>query len=601
MKLKLLHYFFIVFYFLSCSIFAQDISLYKKFSGKYDFIFIGNTLNLVENNNVGGLPEPACKILTSSSAILNLDADNVIENAYLYWAGSGTGDLNIKLNDTEIQATRTFSIQNSIGYPFFSAFADVTSLVKSKGNGEYLLSDLDLTNEIENYCSFGGNFGGWAIVIVYKNENAPVNLLNIYDGMQGMPDYLNITLNNLFVLDNVGAKIGFIAWEGDKNIDENESLRVNGNLIGNPPLNPESNAFNGTNTFTNSAKLYNMDLDVYDIQDYIKIGDKKVDIQLTSSQDFVMINTIVTKINTQMIDATIAIDEYNLSCNSRKFEVNYTVSNLTASDNLSAGTPIAIYANDILIQKTKTLIPIPKKETISQSILLTIPDTIPDEFELKFVVDDDGTGNGIVYEIDENNNSYEVFISLWLSPKYNLLENLVTCNEGFGKGTYNFSDYAEFVKTNPTDSVDFFENYADATNNRNPILNTTNYNIATPKEIFVRIENKYCFSTTSFQLLTKNCPPVVYNFVTANNDGFNDSFYIKGLRNVFTNFQLEIYNRWGTLIWTGNNNLNDWDGNATNGLVPGGSKVPDGTYFYILNLSDSEYQKPLMGYLYLTK
>ena len=131
MKLKLIHYFFIFIYFISCSIFAQDISLYKEFSGKYDFTFIGNTLNLTENNNIEGLPAPECKILTNSSASLNLDNENTIENAYLYWAGSGTGDFKVKLNGTEINATRTFSIQNSFGYPFFSAFADVTSLVKS--------------------------------------------------------------------------------------------------------------------------------------------------------------------------------------------------------------------------------------------------------------------------------------------------------------------------------------------------------------------------------------------------------------------------------------------------------------------------------------
>lgn len=600
MRLKLIHYFFIGFYFISCSVLAQDISLYKNFCGKYDFTFIGNTLNLVENNNNEGQPAPDCKILTSSSATLNLDDENTIENAYLYWAGSGTGDFSVKLNDTKIEATRTFKIQNSFGYPFFSAFADVTSLVKTTGNGDYLLSDLDLTKVINDYCSFGGNFGGWAIVIIYKNENAPINLLNIYDGMQGMPDYLNITLNNLFVLDNVGAKIGFIAWEGDKNIDLNESLRVNGNLIGNPPLNPSNNAFNGTNSLTNSAELYNMDLDVYDIQDYIKIGDKKADIQFTSSQDFVMINTIVTKINTQMIDATIAVEEYNLACNSRAFTVEYSVSNFLAIDPIPIGTPIAVYANDVLIQKTQTLSPVPENQSISQSVSLLIPDNIPNEFELKFVVDDDGTGEGIVTEIDERNNSYALFVSLWLSPKFNLLEDLQTCNEGFGKGTYNFSHYEALVKVNPLDIVEFFGNYEDAFNNLNPILNTTNYNIATPKEIFVRIENEHCFSITSFKLLTKNCPPEVYNFVTANNDGFNDAFYIGGLRDVFTDFELEIYNRWGTLIWTGNNNTSDWDGNATKGMVTGSTKVPDGTYFYILNLNDPDYQKPLMGYLYFT-
>ena len=47
---------------------------------------------------------------------------------------------------------------------------------------------------------------------------------------------------------------------------------INGNLIANPPLNPENNAFNGTNSFTGASDLYNMDLDVYNIQNNIHIA-----------------------------------------------------------------------------------------------------------------------------------------------------------------------------------------------------------------------------------------------------------------------------------------------------------------------------------------
>jgi hypothetical protein len=39
----------------------------------------------------------------------------------------------------------------------------------------------------------------------------------------------------------------------------------------------------------------------------IKIGDTSAKIQLTSGQDFVMINSIVTKLNSQLPDATIRI------------------------------------------------------------------------------------------------------------------------------------------------------------------------------------------------------------------------------------------------------------------------------------------------------
>ena len=111
---------------------------------------------------------------------------------------------------------------------------------------------------------------------------------------------LTITLENLNVLDNIGAKIGFLAWEGDSGLAVNETLRVNGNIISNPPLNPADNAFNGTNSFTNSNELFNMDIDFYNIENNIQPGDQSAIIELTSGQDLVMVNNIITVLNTEL-------------------------------------------------------------------------------------------------------------------------------------------------------------------------------------------------------------------------------------------------------------------------------------------------------------
>jgi len=270
---------------------AQDISLLEQFNGKIDFTMIGNTLNLVENGAT-----PTCTILTSSSATLTLNVNDVVKSAYLYWAGSGIGDFQIKLNNQIINAERTFSDLFN-GHDYFSAFTDVTTQIKNTGNGIYTVSELDLTGVISNYCSFGGNFGGWAIIIVYANNALPINQINIYDGMQSVPDNITIQLDNLNVIDTSGAKIGFLAWEGDSALAVDESLRINGTLIENLPLNPDNNAFNGTNSFTGATDLYNMDLDFYNIDNNIQIGDTSATIELTSGQDYVMVNCVVTKLN----------------------------------------------------------------------------------------------------------------------------------------------------------------------------------------------------------------------------------------------------------------------------------------------------------------
>jgi len=599
LKIKLQYCLFIIFCLVSHSGFAQNISLYEQFNGRYDFVFIGNTMNTEENNNFFA----PCFALTSSSATLALQPQDHIEKAFLYWAGSGPGDFNVKLNNQNITAERRFShnqTTDGITKTYFSAFADVTQMVKSTGNANYTLSDLDISAVIENFCTNGTNFAGWSIVVVYKNESLPLFQINVYDGFQGVPSEINILLTNLNVIDIEGAQIGFIAWEGDQNLSDNETLSVNDRIIGNPPLNPPNNAFNGTNSFTGSSSLYNMDLDVYDIRNNIRPGDQTARIKLTSSRDVVMISTIVTKLNSLLPDATISIDQVALACDSRQIVVDYTVSNLNSTDLLRSAVPISIYADDQFLARTQTRNTIAIGASESGQISLTVPENIPTNFNLEFSVDDNGSGVGIVAEINEDNNDFTIPISLWLSPEVNQPESPKACNTGFGRGIFNFSDYGNLAITNPSDTFAFYENAEDAENQNNAIANTSNYPTNGPTPIFIRVDNEHCHTIASFLLQTNNCPPRVYNFISANGDSQNDDFSIDGLRDIFTDFKLSVYNRWGRLIWTGNNNSPEWTGEAVKGTVFLKGKVPDGTYFYVLELNDAGYPKPLTGYLYFS-
>ena len=594
MNLKRNLLYFIVFWLNINCVRSQNISIYKQFNGRFDFTFFGNTMNSAENNSVIDYVTG-----TSSSASLTMNPSDEIEKAYLYWAGSGDGDFEVNLNSETITPDRTFSYNRTFGidtFTYFSAFKDVTSIIQNTGNGNYTLSNLDISAFEDLHFQRKTNFAGWAIIIIYKNSNLPINQVNIYDGLQGVPDELTITLNSLNVIDNANSKVGFLAWEGDSGL-ATEEFKFNGNLLSNS-LNPQNNVFNGTNSFVESTTLYNMDLDVYDIQNNIQIGDSSAEISLTSFQDFVMINTVVTKLNSQLPDATISINSIEKQCDSKRVLVDYLISNLNCTASLPAQTPISIYVNGQLLQTIATSVAIPVGGTISSQISLNLSGAVEENFEIKFVVDDKGDGTGIVTELVENNNIFSVNDSLWFSPKFNPLENLETCNEGFTKGTFNFSNYAEEVKTNPENTVQFYETLENAVNGVNPISNTTNYvAIATPKEIFIRIDNENCFSITSFLLKTRNCPPTVHNYISANNDTYNDNLTIDGLYDIFLNFKIEIYNRWGRLIWTGNHNTDKWSGQVKDGI--GSENAPDGTYFYLLFLNDIDYPKPLSGYLFL--
>jgi len=573
-------------------LFAQNFSLFQQFNGRYDYVAIGNTLNTEENGFYSN-----CSILTSSSADLNLDPTQNVVAAYLYWAGSGAGDFDIELNGIAISAERTFSDSLDATRIFFAAYADVTDVVTNQGNGTFTVSEFDLTNVISPYCPTGTNFGGWAISIIYQDDNLPLNQLNVYDGLQSVPSFLSITLDNLNVLDNEDAKIGFIAWEGDRNLAVTEQLTINGNVISNPPLNPANNAFNGTNSFTGASDLYNMDIDVYNIQDNISIGDTSATITLTSGQDFVMINNIITVLNSQLPDATITIDNYTVNCGDNSVALLYTINNFNSTAILPANTPIAFYLDGLLLGQSVTLNDIAIDASETGSIELIIPDTSDPNIIITAMVDDDGTMNGVVTEINETNNLYLENIELLIIPEVISLPNLIACNEGFGVSTYNLFNAIESLNLDE-DDFSFYLNITDLENGLNRILIPSNYdNMDNPETIYVRVESPPCYEIFQFQLTTENCPPEIPDGFSPNDDGFNDWFNIQGLYDIFAAHELSIYNRYGEVIFEGNNDKR-WYGEINRGLNNHGKKVPIGTYYYILNLNDPNY-RPMVGWVYV--
>ena len=183
-------------------------------------------------------------------------------------------------------------------------------------------------------------------------------------------NYIPIHLTNLNVIDNDGAKIAFLAWEGDEALAIGESLFINGNLISNPPLNPVTNAFNGTNSYTNSSEMHNMDLDFYSIQNNIAPGDTQALIELRSLRDLVMVNYVVTVLNSQLPDATVVVDDLNVYCENRDVLIDYTIFNVNSTEFLPANTPISFYADGVLVgmSATQNDIPIGGEESGSNSI-----------------------------------------------------------------------------------------------------------------------------------------------------------------------------------------------------------------------------------------
>ncbi len=507
--IKILRFFII---FLCFTVYSQPVKLFKQYTGSYDFIMIGNTMNS-DPNGTGA----ACTILTQSSALLNLNPNQTIQAAFLYWSGSGNlsqADLNVNLNGLPISAQKTFTTTGPTGLEFFGAFADVTTFVKTTGNVNYTLSDLDLTNIIAPYCPTGSNYAGWSIVIVYEDLSLPNRVVSVYEGFQ-IVDHtgqnVSINLNGLTVTDINNAKVGFLAWEGDENIAVAEELRINNLLVSNPPLNPGNNAFNNTNSYTGATDLWNMDIDFYPIGSFISLGDTSMTVQIKTGQDLIIVNNIVVALSSLFADATIKINEIAVACNSRKITVNYTVYNTNGTTHLVKNTPIAFYADDVLVRKTSTTNDIAINGSETENITLTIPEILGDHFTITASVDDDGDKNGTIVELDETNNTATENVVLIFGPEVNKPEDMVLCDyEENGFVVFNLTPKMLEASNDNNVLMSFHESKSDAEKGIKAIENYDRYELKTysSKNIWIRVEDKVtgCATATSFKVTAQMKP-----------------------------------------------------------------------------------------------
>ncbi|MBN8702123.1 MAG: gliding motility-associated C-terminal domain-containing protein [Bacteroidetes bacterium] len=83
--------------------------------------------------------------------------------------------------------------------------------------------------------------------------------------------------------------------------------------------------------------------------------------------------------------------------------------------------------------------------------------------------------------------------------------------------------------------------------------------------------------TNTVQITIDECPVTPINVVTPNGDKLNDLLKFPNLLN-YANSSIEVYNRWGNKVFENSNYKNDWNLN----------EVPDGTYYYILNVSNGQ-------------
>lgn len=105
-----------------------------------------------------------------------------------------------------------------------------------------------------------------------------------------------------------------------------------------------------------------------------------------------------------------------------------------------------------------------------------------------------------------------------------------------------------------------------------------------------------CQDTSACEDIVHKIEVSIPNIFTPNQDGFNDLFKLSTNERI-KSMTMEIYNRWGQLIYESNLINEGWDGYTNSG-----SQVSSGTYFYVINIeNESSFIKKYNGTLTLIR
>ena len=230
----------------------------------------------------------------SSSATLSLKEGSKVLFAGLYWGARSNNSkarkskIEIKVPKSgyqKIAAGNTYSVK---GQNYYSAFADVTSLIEVGGDGVYTIANVDALTGPD--C-----FAGWAMVIVYENSSLPLRSMTIFDGYAIVPPSVDIVAKG-FNAPKEGlfsAYLSAIAFEGDMQ-SAGDALMINGTVL-EDSINSKENFFNSriskngvlvTEKNPNYTNQLGFDIKQMDVTGLVKNGDTEAKLSFITDKDY---------------------------------------------------------------------------------------------------------------------------------------------------------------------------------------------------------------------------------------------------------------------------------------------------------------------------
>jgi len=111
----------------------------------------------------------------------------------------------------------------------------------------------------------------------------------------------------------------------------------------------------------------------------------------------------------------------------------------------------------------------------------------------------------------------------------------------------------------------------------------------------IALNNNGCHDTIALRVDAPNLNGILglmlQNVMTPNGDGINDFLEFPISQELANCVDLQVYNRWGHLVYESKGFVPSWDGRSFSGEV-----VPTGVYFYILTVNGVEYRQSINLY-----
>ncbi|WP_344788853.1 Ig-like domain-containing protein, partial [Postechiella marina] len=250
----------------------------------------------------------------------------------------------------------------------------------------------------------------------------------------------------------------------------------------------------------------------------------------------------------------------------------------------------------------------PEPTTVIEETLLAECDNIPDVQTIEFT-DNCSSTVDVVFEetnsFDENNPTDYEIIRTWtvsddcdnsqiftqtISVTLNDFITTVTDRVCSEDGVIDLNDYLNNGETGSNWIITEGNTTLDGS-----IFDTENIDLGLYKFTYTSASNG-CLNTIEVVIeIHDECvvlpcgkeDVIISKVVTPNGDAQNEFFTITGVETCGFVVELQIFNRWGAKIYENSNYQNDWNGFAHKSSVGNADKVPNGTYYYIINLKNS--------------